>query len=563
MRSARPARPHARPVRSRMPGHLLGALLVVGLTLAGCGTSLENEPIAADPGGQLDFELLLLSTSAAGEPVPTRLDGATIAGTVTIVLRSDVALDEVRVFLDGDAGTEPSVVFHDEPWGFELDARTLASGPHTLRAAARLAGGSERDVTATFHVNHEPDEPDDVADPVSNRYTDLPPATLYVATNGNDTNTGRTIERPLRTIQRAANIAQPGDTIYIRAGTYPIQVAFTRSGTPDPTHHLDQLPRRNRHPRRQRPNPRRKQPPRLGPTPPTTPSPTSRSATAPAKASSSKTPTTTSSPTSTSTATTPAASSTCTATTTPSNTSSPTTTTTATTPAAASATTPTASASAAATATPSTASSRTTTATTASTPGAPPTPPSTAASPSTTAAAATATAPASKPAATTTRPHHRPQQHHLQQPRQRLRRQQRPTRHLHQQHRLQQPRRQLQRRPHRHPPQQPQHRRPSIGMYGSDHQHNSWNLTITDPHLTTTDPTHPHFLTLPPPARPSRRALANRPRPTPISERSPTVRALPISRPTASLCTTTSSPRTRERRGAMEAPRSTGSPPLT
>jgi hypothetical protein len=59
-----------------------------------------------------------------------------------------------------------------------------------------------------------------------------PPATLYVATNGNDTNTGRTTDDPLRTIQRAANIAQPGDTIYIRAGTYPIQIAFTRSGTP-------------------------------------------------------------------------------------------------------------------------------------------------------------------------------------------------------------------------------------------------------------------------------------------------------------------------------------------
>lgn len=60
---------------------------------------------------------------------------------------------------------------------------------------------------------------------------DLPPATLYVATNGNDSNTGRSESDPLRTLARAASIVQPGDVVYIRGGVYPVQVRFTASGT--------------------------------------------------------------------------------------------------------------------------------------------------------------------------------------------------------------------------------------------------------------------------------------------------------------------------------------------
>ncbi|WBB47206.1 carbohydrate-binding protein [Verrucosispora sp. WMMA2044] len=46
-----------------------------------------------------------------------------------------------------------------------------------------------------------------------------PPAMLYVATNGNDSNPG-TIGSPLATIQRAVDLAEPGHTIVIRGGTY-------------------------------------------------------------------------------------------------------------------------------------------------------------------------------------------------------------------------------------------------------------------------------------------------------------------------------------------------------
>jgi hypothetical protein len=55
-------------------------------------------------------------------------------------------------------------------------------------------------------------------------------ANYYVATNGSNSNSG-TLNQPLRTIQQAANMAQPGDNIYVRGGTYRETVSVARSGT--------------------------------------------------------------------------------------------------------------------------------------------------------------------------------------------------------------------------------------------------------------------------------------------------------------------------------------------
>jgi len=56
---------------------------------------------------------------------------------------------------------------------------------------------------------------------------------LYVATNGNDGNAG-TLSAPLLTIQRAVDLVQPGQTIYIRGGTYApsTNVQILKNGTP-------------------------------------------------------------------------------------------------------------------------------------------------------------------------------------------------------------------------------------------------------------------------------------------------------------------------------------------
>ena len=55
--------------------------------------------------------------------------------------------------------------------------------------------------------------------------------TLYVASNGSDTNSGTDPATPLRSIQHAADISLPGDLILIQSGTYRESVDLTVSGT--------------------------------------------------------------------------------------------------------------------------------------------------------------------------------------------------------------------------------------------------------------------------------------------------------------------------------------------
>ena len=62
----------------------------------------------------------------------------------------------------------------------------------------------------------------------------------YVATTGNDSNAG-TMASPFATLQKGANVAVAGDTVFIRGGTYAITtpantgagIQFTKSGTSD------------------------------------------------------------------------------------------------------------------------------------------------------------------------------------------------------------------------------------------------------------------------------------------------------------------------------------------
>ncbi|HLJ50411.1 MAG TPA: LamG-like jellyroll fold domain-containing protein [Bryobacteraceae bacterium] len=59
--------------------------------------------------------------------------------------------------------------------------------------------------------------------------------TFYVATNGSDGNVG-TIQSPLQSIQAAVNLAQPGDTVIVRDGTYYSGGAQTCGDTCDTYH---------------------------------------------------------------------------------------------------------------------------------------------------------------------------------------------------------------------------------------------------------------------------------------------------------------------------------------
>ncbi|PKG23852.1 DUF1565 domain-containing protein [Niallia nealsonii] len=52
---------------------------------------------------------------------------------------------------------------------------------------------------------------------------------LYVSSAGNDKNVGSK-KKPLKTIQKAVNLAKPGTTVYVRKGIYNEQVVIRRSG---------------------------------------------------------------------------------------------------------------------------------------------------------------------------------------------------------------------------------------------------------------------------------------------------------------------------------------------
>src|SRR5690606_37377127 len=63
------------------------------------------------------------------------------------------------------------------------------------------------------------------------RLTPAYKATLYVATDGSDSNDGRSEARPLRSISRAASLARAGDVVWVRGGVYSEAVDFRESGT--------------------------------------------------------------------------------------------------------------------------------------------------------------------------------------------------------------------------------------------------------------------------------------------------------------------------------------------
>ncbi|SDR91733.1 hypothetical protein SAMN05444162_0335 [Paenibacillaceae bacterium GAS479] len=56
-------------------------------------------------------------------------------------------------------------------------------------------------------------------------------ASYYVSTSGSDSNAGTSTGAAFKTLQKAANTAGPGDTMYVLAGTYNQKLKITNSGT--------------------------------------------------------------------------------------------------------------------------------------------------------------------------------------------------------------------------------------------------------------------------------------------------------------------------------------------
>jgi hypothetical protein len=81
---------------------------------------------------------------------------------------------------------------------------------------------NQRDVHDVHQVSHTP-----------KRATALPAPSWFVAPDGDDTNTGKRADRPLASIQKALEQAQPGDAVKLADGTYRQSFHTIRDGTSD------------------------------------------------------------------------------------------------------------------------------------------------------------------------------------------------------------------------------------------------------------------------------------------------------------------------------------------
>ncbi|MEU6078860.1 family 16 glycoside hydrolase [Micromonospora sp. NPDC047074] len=131
-------------------------------------------------------------------------------------LRIETAGSTVRGFVDG------------VPVG---NASATLTGAGRIALVTAYAGASFDDVRVTSGGTGPTTPPATTAPPSTPPPTSAPPTTpppttpppasgtLVVATNGDDANPG-TLAQPLRTIQRAHDLVQPGGTIAVRGGSY-------------------------------------------------------------------------------------------------------------------------------------------------------------------------------------------------------------------------------------------------------------------------------------------------------------------------------------------------------
>ena len=122
--------------------------------------------------------------------------------------------------IDVDASVD--LVHWTRPWWFRTVTNSLPSDPP----------GSEREVLATvlpgtnlFFVRGV----------VELLLAGPRTATYYVATNGNDTAAGTSINNPFRSVAKAVSVASPGNLIYVRGGIYTtnatISISSNHNGT--------------------------------------------------------------------------------------------------------------------------------------------------------------------------------------------------------------------------------------------------------------------------------------------------------------------------------------------
>lgn len=90
--------------------------------------------------------------------------------------------------------------------------------------------GRGQQPTATATAEPLPPTPEPTLDPGQPPQPPQTQQAIYVAPNGNNSWPG-TVDQPVQTIQKGVDLAQPGETVFVRAGTYVETVTIDKSGT--------------------------------------------------------------------------------------------------------------------------------------------------------------------------------------------------------------------------------------------------------------------------------------------------------------------------------------------
>src|SRR5262245_36797154 len=209
-------------------GAALTACAVLGpVPVATAGVIYEAETAPAVCTGTIDSNWpgytgtgFCNGTNATGAYAQFTVNAAT-AGSATVVVRyanGTTTSRPANLLVNGSSVA--SLAFEGtgawSTWATRTATVSVPAGSSTVRFSPTTSAGLANRDSIDFSAG-----------------TTQPPAsTLYVAPNGNDGNAG-TLTAPLQTIQRAVDLAQPGYTIYLRAGTYApsTNIQLLKNGT--------------------------------------------------------------------------------------------------------------------------------------------------------------------------------------------------------------------------------------------------------------------------------------------------------------------------------------------
>jgi hypothetical protein len=214
-------------MRSAFVGAVVVAVLASPSAASAATTRYEAENSPAVCTGTIDSNWAGYSgtgfcngTNATGAYAQFTVNAAA-AGTVTVAVRFANGTTTTRpTDVSVNGSTAQSVTFTGtgawSTWSTLSVTLSLPAGNSTVRFTPTTAAGLP-------NIDHA--EVTDGAPPPAD-------TALYVAPNGNDGNAG-TLAAPLLTVQRAVDLAQPGHTIYLRAGTYApsTNIQLLKNGT--------------------------------------------------------------------------------------------------------------------------------------------------------------------------------------------------------------------------------------------------------------------------------------------------------------------------------------------